>query len=108
MAITNLTMENFETEVEDSSLPVLVDFWAPWCGHCLALSPVIDQVSQAYEGKLKVAKVNIDDQKSLAMKHRVLSIPTLLLVRDGKIKASALGAKSNAEMEAWLKENGVA
>lgn len=88
----NLTDTNFQSEVIDSNVPVLVDFWAEWCGPCKMLSPVLDQVSAELDGKAKIGKVNIDDARDLAVKYGVRSIPLLLFFKNGEVKDQVLGA----------------
>ncbi|MBP5417172.1 MAG: thioredoxin [Clostridiales bacterium] len=91
MAEIVLTTENFEQEVLKSSLPVVVDFWATWCGPCQMLAPVLEEVAEELDGKVKVGKVNVDDQAVLAMEYKISSIPTLLLFENGEIKNKGLG-----------------
>ena len=91
MAEITLTKDNFEQEVLKSSLPVLVDFWATWCGPCQMLAPVLEEVAEELDGKIKVGKINVDDQVELAMQYRISSIPTLLLFENGEIKKKSLG-----------------
>ena len=91
MAEIILTKENFESEVLNSDIPVLVDFWASWCGPCMMLSPVISEISEELNGTVKVGKVNVDDEQELAMKYKVASIPTLLLFRNGKLEKTSVG-----------------
>jgi len=91
MAEVILTKDNFETEVLKSDIPVLVDFWATWCGPCMMLSPVIAELAEEFEGKVKVGKVNVDEQNDLAMQYRVASIPTLLLFENGHLTKTSVG-----------------
>ena len=104
MAEIKLTTENFENEVINSKLPVLVDFWAEWCGPCKMLSPVIGEIAQEYEGKIKVAKLNIDDEISIAVKYGIVSIPTILLFENGEIVKKSVGF---APKDALIKELGI-
>ena len=102
MAEVILTKENFEAEVLKSDIPVLVDFWASWCGPCMMLSPVIAELAEELEGKVKVGKVNVDEQSELAMKYRVASIPTLLLFENGELKKTSVGFMPKSEIKATL------
>ncbi|MGN0432167.1 MAG: thioredoxin [Lachnospiraceae bacterium] len=88
------TKQNFETEVLQSELPVLVDFYADWCGPCKMMAPVVDKLAEELAGKIKVGKLNVDEEAELAMKYRVVSIPTFLVFKDGEIKATCVGAMS--------------
>lgn len=106
MAIITVTTENFE-ELTGGATPVLVDFWAPWCGYCRRLAPAVDQVAEDYDGRLTVGKINIDEQPALAERFQVETIPTLMLFREGKALASVVAPESRAQVTAWLKENGV-
>lgn len=94
MAVLEITDKNFESEVIKSNVPVLVDFWAEWCGPCKAIGPIVDQISNELEGKLKVGKVNVDDAQDLAAKFNVMSIPTLLIFKDGEQIEQIVGAMS--------------
>ena len=85
MSEINLTNQNFEEKVLKSEIPVLVDFFATWCGPCKMLAPVIAELAEKYEGKVKVGKVNVDEENELAMKYQISSIPTLVLFKEGKI-----------------------
>lgn len=97
-----LTRENFEEEVLRGNLPVLVDFWATWCGPCRMLAPVIAEIADAHEGVLKVGKVNVDEQPELATAYHVESIPAVFLFRNGEIAAKAVGFRSRADLESLL------
>lgn len=100
--------QNFEAEVLQSELPVLVDFYADWCMPCKMFAPTLEALAEEWEGKLKVVKVNVDEATPLAQKYRVMSIPTLkLFTGDEEPRATFVGAMSMEEMEEWLSENGV-
>lgn len=97
MAEIVLTAENFEAEVINSDKPILVDFWAPWCGPCRMIAPVVAEIAYEYRGVVKVGKVNIDDEPALAESYQVSSIPTILYFKDGKIIGSAIGVISKVQ-----------
>ena len=86
-----LTVENFENEVLKSDKPVLVDFWATWCGPCRMIAPIIEEIANDFEGKIKVGKVNVDEQEELAIRYGISSIPTLLLFKNGEVAKKTLG-----------------
>ena len=102
MEIT-ITKENFESEVMNSDIPVLLDFWATWCGPCRMIAPTLAQIAEENEGRLKVGKVNVDEQMELAMRFGVTSIPLLVVMRDGQIANKAVGAMPKAKIEALFK-----
>lgn len=104
MSSIKITDDNFETEVLQSQLPVLIDFWAPWCGPCKMIGPVIDQIADEYTGRLKVCKVNVDEESALAEKHGIASIPTLLLYKDGSQVLQKAGAGLKHDIEALFKD----
>ena len=99
MSEINLINQNFEEEVLKSGIPVLVDFFATWCGPCKMLAPVISELAEKYEGKVKVGKVNVDEENELAMKYQISSIPTLVLFKEGKIINIKVGLSSKSEIE---------
>ena len=93
------TKQNFETEVLQSEIPVLVDFYADWCGPCKMMGPVVEKLAEEMEGTLKVGKLNVDDEQELAMQYRVVSIPTFLVFVGGEVKATFMGAMSAAQLK---------
>ena len=101
MSVLTITKENFESEVLRSDKPVLVDFWATWCGPCRMVSPVVDEIA-AERTDVKVGKINVDEQPELANQFRIMSIPTLLVFRDGKVVNQAVGVRPKNMIEAML------
>ncbi|NMA95540.1 MAG: thioredoxin [Clostridiales bacterium] len=93
---------NFNEEVLESDIPVLVDFWASWCAPCLMIAPILDQLAEEYDGRVKIAKVNIDEETDLASKYRIMSIPTLFLFKDGEVIDQLVGVRPKAEFENML------
>ena len=102
MTVSSVNKNNFQREVLSAQTPVLVDFWAPWCGPCRMFSPVVDQVAEAQAGKAKVVKVNIDEEPELAQRYGVMSIPTLIVFKAGQPAATSVGLKSKAAVEKLL------
>jgi thioredoxin 1 len=101
MSVITITKENFQTEVLSSDKPVLLDFWASWCGPCRMLSPVIDEIAEE-RTDIKVGKVNVDEQPDLAAAFQVMSIPTLVVMKDGKAVNSSMGVRPKADILAML------
>lgn len=104
MSELTVTKDNFKEEVLDSDLPVIVDFWAEWCVPCKMIHPILDEVSQEYDGKLKVAKVDVDQEGDLASDYNVISIPTLLLFKDGIVVNQHVGAGSKESIQNFFSD----
>lgn len=103
MAEIQLTDQNFEQEVLRADMPVLVDFWASWCGPCRMLAPVIAEIAEEYAGKVKVGKVNVDEQPNLANRYGIASIPTVMLFKNGEVVNTSLGYRPKNDLETMLK-----
>jgi thioredoxin 1 len=103
MAELKITQEDFEEKVLKADKPVLVDFWAAWCGPCRMLGPVISDIAEKYDGQVIVGKVNVDDEMALALKYNVSSIPMVALFKDGKLVDRAVGYRSKSDMEDMIK-----
>ena len=103
--IQHVTDDTFEAEVLQSQSPVLVDYWAEWCGPCKAIAPTLEEVAKEYSGKLKVAKVNVDENQDIPRKYGIRGIPTLMLFKNGNIEATKVGALSKSQLTAFLDSN---
>lgn len=107
MAEIKITVDNFEDEVLKSNKPVLVDFWAEWCGPCQMIAPTIAQIAEKYQDKIKVGKSNVDKEMELAYKYKVASIPTMILFKDGELLDKMVGFSTMDELEKWLSDKGI-
>jgi len=103
--IHHVTDDTFESEVLQAQHPVLVDYWAEWCGPCKAIAPTLEEVAKEYSGKLKVAKVNVDENQEIPKKYGIRGIPTLMLFKNGNIEATKVGALSKSQLTAFLDSN---
>ena len=104
-AIVYVTDDSFEAEVLNSEKPVLVDYWADWCGPCKMIAPILDEIANEYDGKLKIAKLNIDDNPGTPPKYGIRGIPTLMLFKGGEVEATKVGALSKSQLTAFLDSN---
>jgi len=98
-----LTEANFQKEVLETDMPVLVDFWAPWCRPCLITAPVIEKIAEEYKGRIKICKLNVEEATSIASNYGVMSIPTIMIFKDGKIVNKTVGALSKEDLEEFIK-----
>lgn len=103
----NVSEQDFEQQVLESDVPVLVDYWAEWCGPCKMIAPLIDELADNYQGRLKVAKVNIDDNRNIAVQYNVRGIPTLMLFHGGKVQSMKVGALTKSQLQAFVEDAGV-
>jgi len=104
-SISHLTDETFEKEVLQSNIPVLVDYWAEWCGPCKMIAPILDSLTNEYAGKLKISKLNIDDNQQVPQKYGVRGIPTLMIFKNGNVEATKVGALSKSQLTAFIDSN---
>lgn len=104
-ALITITDENFSSEVTESSVPVLLDFWAEWCGPCRMLAPVLEEVAKEFEGRIKVGKVNVDEAPETASRFGVRGIPTLTILQSGNVEATKVGAMSKSQLISFIEEN---
>ena len=103
MSVISLSEKNFEEEVIKSEKPVLIDFWASWCGPCRMMSPIVDQIAEEMQDAVKVCKINIDEEANLATKYNVMSIPTFIVFKNGKEAGRSVGVQDKEEIKAMLK-----
>jgi len=103
--IKHTTDDSFEPDVLKSDVPVLVDYWAEWCGPCKSIAPILEQVASEYEGRVKIAKINVDENKLVPAKFAIRGIPTLMLFKNGNVEATRVGALSKSQLTAFLDSN---
>ena len=105
MATKKITDESFETDVVKASIPTVVDFWAEWCGPCKQIGPVLEEISDEMKDQIVIAKHNIDEEPNVPTKYGIRGIPTMLLFKDGQLKATKVGATTKSNIVSWIKEN---
>ena len=105
MGTSHTTDKDFEQDVILSDTPVLIDFWAEWCGPCKMIGPVLEELATELDGKLKVVKVNVDENNQTAVKFSIRSIPTLMMIKDGEVKAQHIGAASKSQIKEFINQN---
>ena len=105
MAVTQVTDSEFTDEVLSSDIPVLVDFWAEWCGPCKMIGPILEELELEFNGKIKILKVDVDANNQTAMKYMIRSIPTLIVFKDGTVKGQHIGAASKSQLEDFINDN---
>ena len=103
--IKHTTDDSFEPDVLKSDVPVLVDYWAEWCGPCKSIAPILEQVASEYDGRVKIAKINVDENKMVPAKFGIRGIPTLMLFKNGNVEATRVGALSKSQLTAFLDSN---
>ena len=103
--IQHVTDATFEPEVLKSGVPVLVDYWAEWCGPCKSIAPILEEVAKEYDGRLKIAKLNVDDNAEVPRRYNIRGIPTLMLFKNGEVEATKVGALSKSQLTAFLDSN---
>ena len=105
MTISSISEEKFEQTVQNSELPVLIDFWAEWCGPCKAIGPILEELSDQYSDSINIYKVNVDENQKIAMDYSIRSIPTLIILQAGSVKAQHVGAASKGQIENFITTN---
>jgi thioredoxin 1 len=105
MTIIHINNETFDNDVLNSDIPVLLDFWAEWCGPCKMIGPILEELSEELEGKIKIAKIDVDQNNQIAVNYSIRSIPTLIIISGGEVKGQHIGAVSKAELSKFISEN---
>ncbi len=105
MGITNTTDSEFENDVILSEIPVLVDFWAEWCGPCKMIAPILEELDRELDGSIKIVKVDVDNNNQTAMNYSIRSIPTLIMIKDGVVQSQHIGAASKSQLEDFINQN---
>ncbi len=105
LGIVSVTDDTFEAEVLKNAVPVLVDYWAEWCGPCKMIAPVLEEIAKEYDGRIKVAKINIDENPATPPRYGIRGIPTLMLFKNGSVEATKVGAVSKSQLSAFLDDN---
>jgi thioredoxin 1 len=105
MGIISTTDEKFDEDVMVSDIPVLVDFWAEWCGPCKMIGPILEELAEELEGEINIVKVDVDQSNQIAIKYSIRSIPTLMIIQKGAVKAQHIGAASKAQLQDFIKQN---
>ncbi|MAJ30358.1 MAG: thioredoxin [Gammaproteobacteria bacterium] len=105
MGITNTTDSEFENDVISSEIPVLVDFWAEWCGPCKMIAPILEELDRELDGSIKIVKVDVDNNNQTAMNYSIRSIPTLIMIKDGVVQSQHIGAASKSQLEDFINQN---
>ena len=105
MGISHTNDKDFEKDVNHSGLPVLIDFWAEWCGPCKMIGPILEELAKEMDGKIKIVKMDVDNNNQTAMKYSIRSIPTLMIIKEGAVKAQHIGAASKSQIQEFINQN---